>query len=90
MVCVHVLKRADGAAGPSSVYFAAAGLANGLFCISLIIPTNTTKGHYGLASVNVGIYEILTAIHFVAVVQKVVVVQRMDIVRQDYTLYGLV
>ena len=33
MVCVHVLKRADGAAGPSSVYFAAAGLANGLFCV---------------------------------------------------------
>lgn len=33
MVCVHVLKRADGAARPSSVYFAAAGLANGLFCV---------------------------------------------------------
>ena len=33
MVCVHVLKRADEAAGPSSVYFAAAGLANGLFCV---------------------------------------------------------
>ena len=47
------------------------------------------KGHYGLASVTVALYEILMATRFVAVVQKVVVVQRMDIVRQGYILYGL-